>query len=154
MSEEWCLISDRPPDLPQPLNKIQCVCRVRKVGLAHLRLSRRLCHPCFVRKGSSLKQLSPLAEYGGNDTLQQAGNPLLILSWNIHTIRKLASEFFRCLSIFSILFFYKTIFAFARDSYRLDKLGAFFFLSDRWWGACKFSNGDYVKYIQFPVVPC
>ena len=63
-----------------------------------------------------VETLSPIAEYVGNDTLQQAGNPLLILSWNIHTIRKLASEFSKRLSIILILFFNKTIFAFARAS--------------------------------------
>ena len=42
----------------------------------------RTCDPYVVAvtcmlsaSGSSLKQLSPIAEYGGNDTLQQAGNP-------------------------------------------------------------------------------
>ena len=39
-----------------------------------------------VRKGSSLKQLSPIAEYGGNDALQQAGNPLLIEEIILHGV--------------------------------------------------------------------
>ena len=42
--------------------------RIRKVGFSRLRFTRR-CHPYVVRKVSSLKQLSPIAEYGGNDTL-------------------------------------------------------------------------------------
>ena len=61
--------------------KNRCLSRIRKVGLSRLRLLRRRCHLYVVRKGSSLKQLSPFAEYGGNDTMQQAGNPLFVYNY-------------------------------------------------------------------------
>ena len=61
------------------------------MGLSRLRLLRRRCHLYVVRKGSSLKQLSPFAEYGGNDTMQQAGNPLFVYNY-FYRIRSIDLE--------------------------------------------------------------